>query len=222
MYSPSRDGRLHHRAKDLLGKKFAFLTILRFSHSKDGKTHWHARCDCGTRLVVQGAGLSRKRGPSPKSCGCQTRRLISEDRTTHGMSKHPAFAVWRSMLGRCQLPTHQAYRNYGGRGITVCKRWRDSFENFWNDMRPTYQPGLTLDRRRNDRNYTPGNCRWVSCEEQANNRRGQVLIWTPQGRMSVSRAARKHGLNRSTVHERIRRGWKGKKLLRPVCTTSST
>ena len=107
---------------------------------------------------------------STNSCGCSTAQFISKSRTTHGMSRHPVYAVWRSMIDRCKLPTHQAWANYGGRGIAVCGHWK-KFENFWADMQAAYRAGLTLERVENDRGYSKANCIWATHAEQANNRR---------------------------------------------------
>jgi len=91
--------------------------------------------------------------------------------TRHGMSKTKFYGVWKSMRKRCFYEKGIAYQNYGGRGITICKSWFDSFENFYADMFPSYKPGLSLDRINNDGNYEPSNCRWVDAKQQVNNRR---------------------------------------------------
>jgi hypothetical protein len=115
------------------------------------------------------------------------------------MSKHPAYAVWRSMCDRCRLPSHQAWANYGGRGITVCERWQEAFEHFWEDMGPSYQPGLTLDRIDNEGNYTYENCRWVPYKVQALNRRGNIGV-------DLATLSQKTGIARSTLYYRFQRG----------------
>lgn len=153
------------------------------------------------------------------SCGCMRRATQAARRTTHGMSHHPAFAVWRSMNDRCHLPTHQAYHNYGARGITVCKRWRESFENFWADMGPNYQTGLTLERRKNDKGYSPANCIWRTRRRQANNKRTSLMIDTPLGRISAAQAARRYGIGLSTLYWRLHAGWPPARALN-LSTTS--
>ncbi len=96
-----------------------------------------------------------------KACGCLHK--------THGMSEHPLYSVWGQMKERCQKPTNQAYKNYGGRGISVCERW-ESFENFLFDI-GIPPKGLTLERMDNDGNYEPGNCKWATRSEQRANQR---------------------------------------------------
>lgn len=192
------DGKRHHNFKDLTGQRFGMLTAIQTSHSTGKKWKWLFQCDCGNTSVKTGADVAKelKRGGTP-NCGCATGKLIGEKNSTHGMSKHPAFAVWRSMCDRCRLPSHQAWRNYGGRGITVCDRWQVSFENFWEDMGPTYQPGMDLDREDNDKGYSQENCRWVSRRINAMNKRNAVGV-------DIHELVKKTGISRSTLYYRLR------------------
>lgn len=208
------DGKLHHNTRDLTGRRFGALVALKRSHTNGKKWLWVYECDCGNECAKVGADVSKelKRGGTP-NCGCLTARLQSKPKT-HGMSRHPAYAVWRSMCDRCRLPSHQAWKNYGARGITVCTRWQESFENFWADMGPAYAEGLTLDREDNDKGYSPQNCRWVTMRVQANNRRENHIIETPWGAMTVSQAARRAGINHTTILYRIAAGWPTDQLLR--------
>ncbi|AAF03989.1 P46 [Hamiltonella phage APSE-1] len=119
------------------------------------------------------------------------------------MSKHPAFAVWSSMLARCTRPSHKAWSNYGGRGITVCKRWQKSFSNFWVDMGKTYQPGLSLDRINNNAGYRPKNCHWATSRQQAQNTRRARYVQTLLGTMNIQELARLTGIAPSTLYYRL-------------------
>jgi hypothetical protein len=116
------------------------------------------------------------------------------------------------MLARCNNPSHQAFRNYGGRGIRVCDRW-SSFETFWADMRDDYGPGLTLDRTDNSAGYSRDNCRWVTQKIQCRNKRNNTIIATPIGPVTVAEASERFGIGRSTIHYRISKGWPSEKLL---------
>jgi hypothetical protein len=179
---------MHHRARDYTGQTFGCLTAIRYVGAAR-RSIWEFRCRCGTLVtreamdVVKGA----KRGHNP-SCGC----AVGAKSKTHGLSRHPAYWVWRSMRDRCRLPSHQAWHNYGGRGIKVCPQWGCSFEAFWADMGPTYKPGLTLDRKDNSGDYTPENCRWVSYKVQAGNRRGSLAV-------DMTKAVQLTGVPRSTL-----------------------
>ena len=212
------DGKKRKIVRDLTGQTFGYLTILRVSETPGGhgkRAIWWAQCVCGKALEIRTDGFRSNRKPTPSSCGCMTSRLRSEGRKTHGMSRHKAFAVWRSMLDRCTLPSHQAWKNYGGRGITVCARWLNSFTNFWTDMGPTYQQGLTLDRRDNSRGYELENCHWVTPKAQARNTRANRIINTPQGPMLVCEAAEVSGIGMTTLLYRANHGWTGSEMFLP-------
>lgn len=185
-----------------------------YQGARKGKSIWAFRCVCGREVMLAAteAAKQRKRGVMT-SCGCKRRETISAKNTTHGMSHHKAFHVWRSMNDRCHLPTHQAWRNYGARGITVCARWRQSFNAFWEDMGPTYREGLTLERLDNSAGYTPENCTWRGRVAQARNKRTNVRVSTPWGMLTAAEAADRAGLNRSTVYYRLAAGVPEHRLL---------
>lgn len=181
-----------HKAKNLLGQHFGTLLVTAYAGSNKKNTLWEVRCTaCGTTKTLNSSDLQRA-----KSCGC-----IPGNKGTHRMTNTPQYAVYRSMIARCKNPKHPAWKNYGGRGISVHENW-SSFENFWADMAPTYQPGLVLDRINNDESYSKENCRWVTYQESANNRRNTKYITTPMGTIPLALAAKKFNIGASTLHYR--------------------
>lgn len=146
--------------------------------------------------------------------------LITKKYYHHGMSSSSLYAVWHAMKNRCLNPKAQQWRNYGGRGITVCESWL-LFPAFMKDMGPSWRPGLSLDRKDNDAGYFPENCVWSTIEEQSNNtRRTKPIAWKGES-LSIARWARKTGLKDSTLRERIKRGWTIEKLFTPPVDPSS-
>lgn len=116
------------------------------------------------------------------------------------------YSIWGAMIRRCESPKHKHYHNYGGRGINVCQRWRNSFSDFLADMGPTYKAGLTIERINNDLGYNKENCRWATRAEQRRNNRFLRIIDTPKGRMCMKDAALEFGINRRTLTTRLERG----------------
>lgn len=150
------------RVMDLTGQMFGRLTIINFA-GVNHKQHalWFCKCSCGKITKVLARSL---RAGMTKSCGC------GMSRKTHGMTKHPAFGIWGAMIQRTSDPNCDSWELYGGRGITVCDEWENSFEAFWADMGPTWRDGLSLDRIDNSRGYYKENCRWVTPTVQSHNR----------------------------------------------------
>ena len=214
-------------AKDMTGLQFGYLTVLqregsiRRPDSNSAQATWLCRCACGNEVVRSGVVLrAPSRGPL-KSCGCRRGEMLVEAWGSHGMTGHPAWVTWSQMRARCLHPGNKDWHNYGGRGIKVCKRWAESFAAFWEDMGPTWQEGLTIDRRRVNGHYTPKNCRWATAKEQANNTRSNIRIKTPKGVMTVAQAAEAFGLKRITLYKRLGWGWPLKKALVPPGSTTS-
>jgi len=215
------DGNLPHQARNLSGQTFGMLRALRPGKTDGRKRSWVFACECGQLCEKVGTEVKKalRRGGLP-NCGCKTKSLISEGNRGHGMSRHPAYAVWRSMNDRCRLKSHQAWRNYGGRGIFVCDTWQQGFELFWADMGSSYRPGLSLDRIDNSRGYSKQNCRWTDRHTQGNNRRTNRRISTPKGKMTVAQASREFGVGVTTLLYRMSMRWPTSRLLIPPHPTN--
>lgn len=186
---------------DITGQRFGRLLVIGISKRRlTGKTMWSCKCDCGVRVVVRVASL---RTGHSRSCGCLARELAS----SHGLSRTKEHVAWAAMKGRCQNPRNRAYADYGGRGIIVCDRWSESFENFLADMGPSPSLDHSIDREEVDGNYEPGNCRWATREEQGSNKRNTIYL-THKGRtLPLSAWSRETGLGSDTIRYRLSLGW---------------
>lgn len=190
---------------DLSGQRFGRLTVIKKAESSKGKTKWHCKCDCGRETTVFGCNL--KKGVA-KSCGCLRNEATSERRTSHGQRWTRLYNIWEQMKGRCTRPAHPFYRLYGGRGITVCDEWRDSFKVFhdW-AMANGYAENLTIDRIDTNGNYCPENCRWADLVTQANNTsRNHLLAYNGEVH-TLAEWSKLTGINYMSLKTRIRRGW---------------
>lgn len=192
--------------KDLTGQTFGRLTATK-RIDKNGRAYYVCQCSCGNVCEVFHSNLTQ--GFS-KSCGCLSREIAADRVRTHGMSQSKLYRVLKAMKDRCMLKSCKAYKNYGGRGITICDEWlgENGFQNFYNwAMANGYIEGLTIDRINNDGNYEPSNCRWVDRITQGNNTRKNRFITYGGLRMTIAQWERYLNLHSRTISNRIRYGW---------------
>lgn len=212
--------------KDLLGLKFGRLVVKEFSGlDKRKKSLWLCECDCGNTTIVRASDLSNNK---TRSCGCYQKESRYSHTLRHGntcgRSSTITYASWQSMIKRCYNKKGKCYKNYGGRGITVCDRWTEEktgFVNFLLDMGECPK-GLTLDRIENNGNYEPGNCRWATYIEQANNTRNNRFLEYNGKKLTIAQWSRETGINRYALRDRLKRGWSIEdSLTRPIRSSAA-
>lgn len=200
-----------HKPINLIGKKFGLLEVKsEQDRDKRGRNRWLCVCDCGNQVIVLGNNLNTGH---TKSCGCAKRKVVDGiDNTTHGMSYTKTYKSWRSLKLRCLNTKAYNYHIYGGRGITVCDRWLNSFENFLLDMgeRPN---GTQIDRIDSNKGYSPDNCRWVTPKQNARNKRNNRILTFQGISLPVSEWADRAGINCLALRSRLHKGWTVEKAL---------
>lgn len=192
------------RAIDLTGQRYGRLVALERDRSQVGRIKWRCRCDCGGEVSVTQANL--KSGNS-ESCGCLRAEQISRRSVTHGHQlgrrASKTLQSYRHAKSRCFNPNVVNYPQYGGRGISMCKRWADSFEEFLADMGEC-PPGLTLDRIDVNGDYEPRNCRWAAIAVQARNKTNNILVTHEGETMILTDFARRMGVSYKALRKRVR------------------
>ena len=196
---------------DLLGHKFGMYTVLsKAEYDYDGEALWLCQCECGNVRKVRRDDLIPWDYPYP-NCGCyvseyEAKPEIAEEQDETQEERKLLRSVWSGMKYRCHNPNDPGYKNYGERGIYVCDRWKDNFENFYDDMHEGYERGLQIDRIDNDGPYSPENCRWATPTENQRNKRTNRFITTAIGRKTIAEQAEISGVRATTIRERINNG----------------
>ena len=195
-------------ARDITGEKSGRLTAIKMVGTKNGRSLWLCRCDCGNEVVIQRNSFVCKK---IKSCGClrkETSRLNAIKSSKHNDSFTPLYHSWCCMKARCNYPKDKSYKNYGGRGITVCEEWENSYIAFreWS-INNGYREGLTIDRIDVNGNYEPSNCRWVDVKRQENNRRNNRYITIDGETHTMTEWAEKYGIHWSVFQRRLSYGY---------------
>lgn len=152
------------RKVDLTGQRFGRLLVIGLESRNKHRSHWKCQCDCGNEKIAE---MGQLHNGHTKSCGC----LRKELNTVHGKFNCSEYRSWQAMKSRCENKNTTRYVDYGGRGIKVCERWSKSFENFYIDMGNKPSKKHSIDRKNNDGNYEPDNCRWATIPEQQRNKR---------------------------------------------------
>lgn len=189
---------MKHKYKNLVGVRFGRLTVESWACLKNKQTYWSCVCDCGNKTIVSRSSLING---DTKSCGCYN----ADKQKTHNMTRTRIYNIWSLMKARCNRKSCPAYKNYGERGIKVCKEWND-FVVFYKWAKENgYKQNLTIDRKDVNGNYCPENCRWITMKEQKLNKRGTLYYFDE----TLKNACKRLGLSYKLV-------WKYKKENRTI------
>lgn len=205
------------RATDLTNMDFGMLHVVRrapnhITPNGSKKVVWECICNnCGKTGVMMYSEHLLKQGMV--SCGCMKSKRMSETMTTHGKAHTRLYNIWCAIKRRCYNPSDVRYDSYGGRGITVCDEWKDSYENFqewalsngYDENAPRGQ--CTIERKNVDEGYSPENCVWATMKEQMNNMRINHIVTIDGVSRTISQWADVVGINKSLIYGRISKGW---------------
>lgn len=194
--------------------RFERLVVVRLARSTPDGRRWLCRCDCGNEIETKGYALS---SGHTKSCGCLAKEKLKSRLFTHGLTGHPLHQAWLSMRWRCLDSSCPYYPGYGGRGISIDSAWINDCAAFvrWG-IASGWKPGLQIDRKDNDGNYSPDNCRFVTPKENSRNTR-KTRLYSYKGEtlpaIALFEKYAHPSLGRSGFYLRLIRGWSVEKAL---------
>lgn len=187
------------RTKDMAGKTFGRLKVIdQYFTGRSGNAYWNCVCECGNKVIVAGRSL---RSGHTVSCGCAQLDAVK----THGLSYHPLYKIWKGIIARCHDGSHPAYDLYGAKGIEVCQAWRDSMQNFIDDMGPRPK-GTSIDRLDGTKGYSKDNCQWATMTQQQNNRTNNKWVVYEGMPFNHKQLCNYLGISYGATRQRIHRG----------------
>lgn len=188
-----------------IGKKYGKITIIAFDCKVGNSKKYFGKCECGN---IKSYYTSNFVTGQAKSCGCLQREINIARSTTHGKSSSRIYGIYRNMKTRCLNKNSPRYKDYGGRGITICDEWMDDFMSFYNwSVDSGYKEDLTIDRINNNGNYSPSNCRWATDTEQIRNRSNTWLIEINGETKTAQEWCLQNGVSYKLAHNRKTKGW---------------
>lgn len=200
------------KAKDIAGQQFGQLkAIKKTGANSGGHVLWSCECSCGNSIEADGVSLRSGKRTSCDECSSTRRRMAA---TKHGLCETDEFWILEGMKSRCYNPENKRYSRYGGRGITICQRWLDSPLNFLIDLGPRPSKQHSIERNDRNGNYEPGNCRWATLEEQANNRSNNHEITIGGVTKNITKWSADTGVCRTVILRRLKRGLAGEDLIK--------
>ena len=187
-------------ALDLTGKRFGRLVAQQREGARNRKALWRCSCDCGgTALVI----ANYLQVGTTRSCGCLRVETNQLRLTTHRLTGTPEYRSWNSLRNRCLNESNAAYHKYGGRGITICARWLESFANFLEDMGPRPGPQHSIERKDNNLGYSKENCVWATAKVQGRNTRRNYYLMYEGRRVCLAEAAEMAGVPYTLLYYRV-------------------
>lgn len=201
---------------DIVGLRFGRLIVMRrygtyISPAGAKHVQWECLCDCGNTTVTT---TGRLKSGNTQSCGCLKKERASHANRTHGASGTRLHRIWKGIKARCSNKNNPQYKDYGGRGISICDAWRQSYDAFrsW-AVENGYDDNLTIERMDVNGNYCPENCKWITLQEQQDNRRNTVRITSGDVVRTAKEWAEATGIPYNTIRGRFYRGYSTQDVL---------
>jgi hypothetical protein len=203
--------------KDITGRKFGRLTAIKFWSRKNHASFWLFKCECYNYHITSRYRVEKE---DCTSCGCGWYERPANFK--HGLCYSRIYRLYRSLLARCYYKKDKAFERYCGRGIKVCKEWKNNFKKFYDwAINNGYKDKLTIDRIDNDKGYFPKNCRWITVKEQCNNKRNNRLLTFNGKTQTLTQWAKELKISNNTIEGRLRLGWSIEKALAFPVTKSN-